>query len=204
MLVPLELRNKITYKKYYKKDLIYSNDSNKVLYIISGVSYIVKYDDQGEIIFPYIITPDEFLGINNLLGSSFGSWEVIIDSMSAEVYEIPKDIFNKYILPSPIFLESYLEKSSNVITHIAKAFYIYNQGGAVAYFAFFLEYIFTKFNLFTLKRYPDLTKVLCISKATLYNITNKFIEEGVVIKEKNELILLDKKKLKTYFEDFIE
>lgn len=204
MLVPLELRNKIIYKKYYKNDLIYSNDSNKVLYMISGISYIAKYDDQGEIIFPYIITPDEFLGINNLLGSSFGSWEVIVNSPSAEVYEIPKDIFNKYILPSPIFLEYYLEKSSNIVAHIAQAFYIYNQGGAVAYFAFFLEYIFTKFNLFTIKRYLDLTKVLYISKATLYNITNKLIEDGAIKKEKNALILLDKKKLKMYFEDFIE
>lgn len=199
-LIPSESMKKITYKEYNKRELILSSNQNKIIYLISGYAHMIRYDRDEEHTFPYVFCKDEFIGVKNMLADPGYLWEVYTHKEKARVYEIPCDIFEKYILPSPIFLESYLKKVNQMLVQGNKAYYIHFKGGALAYFAFILDYAFSVHPIFTLYRYTDLAYVASISKASLYNFTNKFIEEGIIKKEKNTLTPLDRVKLKKYYE----
>lgn len=202
-LIPKELQKKIIYKEYINKSLILSSDQNKIIYLISGYAHIVRYEESGEHIYPYVFSDDEFIGTKNFVSNPQPIWDVIANTGKAYGYEIPPEIFDKYILPSPIFINHYLLKISKIFSQGNKAYYIYFKGGAMAHFAFILDYAFSVYGVFTIDKYSNLTRLISASKASLYNFTNELIERKIIKKERSSLILLDKKKLRGYFEHYL-
>lgn len=200
-LLPAALKNKIKFKRYKKGDFIYEQGDEKVIYIKEGKAIKVRCDEDGEKVFPYMFSDDEFAGVNAYFAGGT-DWEVIAYSDEVVGYEIPNSIFKEYILSTAIFTQEYIPKCTKLIYHGVRGFYIYSQGGATAYFAYLLNYLCKDSNTFHFDSYTEITKLIYVNKSTLYKITNQFIDEGIIDKYKNSIKIIDREALLSYFESY--
>ncbi len=203
-MLPASLRHKVKFKKYKKGDYIFEQGTDNIIYLKSGKAIKIRCDDDDEKIFPYMFSGDEFVGVNSYFKGIEGwDWEVMAFSDEVEGYEIPTHLFRDYILSTPLFTQEYLPKCTKIISQGLRGFYIYSQGGAVPYFAYILlNYFCENSNVFYFDSYSYLTKAVYVNKSTLYKITNQFIEEGLMEKNKHNLKILNRKALKKYYESY--
>lgn len=201
-LLPSVVKDKVTFKRYKKGEYIYENGNDNIFYIKEGKGVKIRCDEDGEKIYPYMFSDDEFIGVNAYFTGET-DWEVIAYTDEVTGVEIPKKIFKEYILSTPIFTQEYLPKANRLLTEGVRGFYIYSQGGAAAYFAYLLLNYFCKDNnLFHFESYTMLTKAVYVNKSTLYKITNQFIDEGLIEKYKNTIKVLDREGLLQYFSSY--
>ncbi|WP_028857676.1 Crp/Fnr family transcriptional regulator [Psychrilyobacter atlanticus] len=203
-LLPKSVKDKIKFKRYKKGNLLYGQGDDKVFYIKKGNAIKIRCDEDGEKIFPYMFSDDEFVGVNACFTSgSDWDWEVIASSNEVTGYEIPTSIFKKYILSTSLFMEDYMPKCTNILFQGLRGFYIYSQGGAAAYYAYIISNYFCKdSNTFYFDSYTQLTRAVYVNKSTLYKITNQFIHEGIIEKYKNSIKVIDRKALIKYFDSY--
>lgn len=95
-----------------------------------------------------------------------------------------------------------MPKCIEIIYQGLRGFYIYSQGGAAAYYAYILNYFCKENNTFHFDSYTELTKAVFVNKSTLYKITNQFIEEGIIEKNKHSIKILDREALIGYFDAY--
>lgn len=200
-LLPKSIKGKVKLKKYIKGDFIYEKGDNKVIYIKKGKAIKLRCDEDGEKLFPYIFSEDEFVGVNAFFTGE-SDWEVRASTKEVIGFEIPNYIFKEYILSTPIFTQEYIPKCTKLIYQGVRGFYIYSQGGAAAYYAYILNYFCADNNIFHFDSYTNLTKAVYVNKSSLYKITNQFIKEGIIEKNKNNIKILDRKALIQYFDSY--
>lgn len=200
-LIPEEVKKKVKFKRYSKMDFIYEQGEDKIIYIIKGQALKVRIDEDGEKTFPYIFSNDEFAGVNAYFAGG-SDWEVVALSREVEGIEIPTSIFEEYILTTPLFIKKYIPKCTKLLYQGLRGFYIYTQGGTVAYFAYLLCIMSKDKNIIQFDSYTDLTRLIYTNKSSLYRITNQLTEEGLIEKNKNTITIQDRKGLEKYFESY--
>ncbi|ADO81840.1 Crp/Fnr family transcriptional regulator [Ilyobacter polytropus] len=200
-LLPKSVRDKIKFKRYKKGEFIYEDGDEKVFYIKKGRGMKIRCDEDGEKVFPYIFSDDEFIGVNAYFTGG-SDWEVIAYSKEVTGFEIPKSIFKEYILSTPLFTEEYLPKCVKLLFQGLRGFYIDSQGGAAAYYAYVLSCFCKESNIFHFDSYTELTKAVYVNKSTLYKITNQFIDEGIIEKYKNSIKIINREALVKYFDTY--
>ena len=200
-LLPNSVKDKIKFKKYKKGDYLYEDGDDKIIYIKKGKGMKIRCDKDGEKVFPYMFSDDEFIGVNAYFTGG-SDWEVIAYTDEVIVFEIPKSIFKEYILGTPIFIEEYLPKCTKLLFQGLRGFYIYTQGGAVAYYAYILNCFCKDTNIFPFDSYTDMTKSVYVNKSTLYKITKQFIDEGIIEKNIHSIKIIDRKALIKYFDSY--
>jgi CRP-like cAMP-binding protein len=200
-LLPRSVKDKVKFKRYKKGEFIYEDGDDKIFYIKKGRGMKVRCDEDGEKVFPYIFSDDEFIGVNAYFTGGT-DWEVISHSNEVIGFEIPRSIFKEYILSTPLFTQEYLPKCTKLLFQGLRGFYIYSQGGASAYYAYVLNCFCKGSNTFHFDSYTELTKAIYVNKSTLYKITNQFIDEGIIEKHKNNITIIDKKALINYFDSY--
>lgn len=203
-LLPNSVKEKIKFKRYKKGNIIFGQGEKKVFYLKKGNAIKIRYDEDGEKIFPYMFSGDEFIGVNICVnGKSDWDWEVIASTIEVTGFEIPVSIFKQYILMTPLFMEEYMPKAINILIQGLRGFYIHSQGGAAAYYAYIIATYFCKnTNTFYFDSYTQLTKAVYVNKSSLYKITNQFIEEGIIEKSKHSIKIIDRKALESYFDSY--
>lgn len=203
VLLPKAVRNQAKFKRYKRGDFIFEQGNNKVFYMKEGTAVKVRCDEDGEKTYPYMFSDDEFIGVNAYFtGRSNWDWEVIASSDEVIGYEMSYATFKEYILSTPIFTQQYLPKCTKLLFQGLRGFYIYSQGGATAYYAYILNCFCENSNVFHFDSYTELTKTIYVNKSTLYKITNQFIEEGIIEKNKHSIKILDREALIGHFENY--
>jgi len=200
-LLPKSVKEKVKFKRYKKGEFIYENGSDKIIYMKGGQAMKLRCDEDGEKVFPYIYSGGEFIGVNAFFAGG-SDWEVIAQSNEVTGFEIPDYIFKEYILSTPLFTQEYLPKCVEIIYQGLRGFYIYSQGGALAYYAYLLNCFCKDSNTFHFDSYTELTKSIYVNKSTLYKITNQFIDEGIIEKYKTSIKIIDREALISYFESY--
>ena len=202
-LLPKSVRDKVKFKRYKKGDFIYEEGDDKIIYIKEGKAIKIRCDEDGEKLFPYMFSDDEFVGVNSYFtGGADWDWEVIASSDEVTGFEIPKSVFKEYILSTPLFTQEYLPKCTKILFNGLRGFYIYSQGGAAAYYAYILNYFCKDSNTFYFDSYTELTRAVYVNKSTLYKITNHFIDEGIIEKYKNSIKIIDREALIKHFDSY--
>lgn len=200
-LLPKSVKDKVKFKRYKKGDFIYEDGDNKIIYIKEGIGMKIRCDEDGEKVFPYMFSDDEFIGVNAYFTGGT-DWEVVAYSDEVIGFEIPHSIFKEYILSTPIFTQEYIPKCTKLLFQGLRGFYIYSQGGATAYYAYILNYFCKDSNVFHFDSYTELTKAVYVNKSTLYKITNHFIDEGIIEKYKNSIKIIDREALVKYYDSY--
>ncbi|WP_319370027.1 cyclic nucleotide-binding domain-containing protein [uncultured Ilyobacter sp.] len=200
-LLPKSVKDKVKFKRYKKGEFIYEDGDDKIFYIKEGKGMKIRCDEDGEKIFPYIFSNDEFIGVNAYFTGG-SDWEVIVYSKEVIGFEIPNSIFKEYILSTPLFIEEYLPKCIQLLFQGLRGFYINSQGGAAAYYAYVLSCFCKDSNIFYFDSYTELTKSIYVNKSTLYKITNQFINEGIIEKDKHSIKIIDREALTRYFDSY--
>lgn len=200
-LIPQKFKMKVKFKRYKKGDYIYEKGSDKIIYIKEGKAIKLRCDEDGEKLFPHIFSDDEFVGVNAFFTGE-SDWEVKVSSNELIAYEIPLYIFKEYILSTPLFTQEYIPKCTKFLSRGLRGFYIYSQGGAVAYYAYLLNYFCSDSDTFHFDSYTQLTKSLYVNKSSLYKITKQFVDEGIIEKNQHSIKIIDRVGLINYFDSY--
>ncbi len=189
-----EYLNEISIVQYKKGQYIARADENftEVFYILDGdviVECITKY---GKIFLVDELSKNEFVGKFSYMYEQNLFCDIKAVS-NVSLLKINKDTFGK-LQKNPEFLKFFLYKISNRIYYMYKKLMMKNLFTSEEMFAFYLlknsQDAIVKF-----KSMNELCNIIPMSRKGLYNVINKFIKKGCIRKEKNSIIITDKKQL---------
>lgn len=197
-----EIIKNLRIKEYTKGEFLLTIDEHKILYILEGTVYLIRYHGDKKIIHPYFFKKHQFVGVNMYLQKDIKDWEIEAATDKVRVVVLEEKLLEEHVLNNAKLLRLILEKSAAVLRQGMRGFFIRSSGGAKVFFAFLLINNSVEGKMYFL-RYTDVADVLNVSKSMLYKLTGELIDEGCIEKDRNCITILDEEKLKGYYEEYI-
>ena len=186
-----EQEKKLVKLSTYKEGeiLFYENDVCHTLGIVkSGEITISSITFTGNEIIYNRLTKGQMFG-NNLLFSSDNKYRGNVKaSYKCEVYLINKDNLRKILMNNEVFLNEYLAIQSNFARSLNTKIKLLSFTSAKERF---LYYLFVNNNHINFKNVTTLSQSLYLTREVTSRLISKLVDEGIIKRNKNEIILLD-------------
>lgn len=187
-------------KTFKKGEFIYTSGwDRKVGYILSGEVLASKHLSERIILYPIGFKSGEFMGINLYFFDANN--DNVFDCLAK--YDDTKVVFleNKLLeklLDRADFLKMLVYDNEKIILNTI-ALTMFLAYGPLGYFAYILD-ITAVGNRVFYERFLDYCDYLNINKTRLYEITNELIEKQIITKEKKYIEIIDRDRLREFFE----
>lgn len=186
-----EQEKKLVKLSTYKEGeiLFYENDVCHTLGIVkSGEITISSITFTGNEIIYNRLTKGQMFG-NNLLFSSDNKYRGNVKaSYKCEVYLINKDNLRKILMNNEAFLNEYLAIQSNFARSLNTKIKLLSFTSAKERF---LYYLFVNNNHINFKNVTTLSQSLYLTREVTSRLISKLVDEEIIKRNKNEIILLD-------------
>ena len=169
-----------------------SENLEDIFFILNGtvkVECITKY---GKVFLVDDLTKNEFVGKISYMHDQNLFCDITATS-NASLLKINKNTFKK-LQKNPEFLKIFLIKTSNRIYYMYKKLMMKELFRLEEIFAYYILQN-SENDVFKFKSMYNLCKVLSVSRKNLYNVINKFTNNGYIRKCDNSIIILDKSHL---------
>lgn len=196
-----DLIRNLRVREYHRGEFLLTIEEHKIVYILEGTVYAIRYHGDKKIINPYFFNKNQLVGVNMYLQKKIKDWEMVAASKKVKAVVLDEKLLEGHLLNNAKILRFILEKSAGVMRRGMRGFFIRSHGGAKVFFAFLLISNSVEGKMYFLK-YTDIADVLNVGKSMLYKLTGELIEEGCIKKEKNYITILDKEKLMEYYEEY--
>ncbi|UUV19702.1 helix-turn-helix domain-containing protein [Fusobacteria bacterium ZRK30] len=197
-----DLIKNLSIREYNRGEFLLAIDEHKILYLLEGTVYAVRYHDGEKIIHPYFFKPNQFIGINMYLQKDIRDWEMVAATKKVRAVILEEKFLEEHMFNDAKILRFILEGGSGVIRRGGRGYFMRSHGGAKVFFAFILMSNSVEGKMHFLK-YNDIAHVLNVGRSMLYKLTGELTEEGCIKKEKNFITILDEEKLKKYYEEYM-
>lgn len=189
-----EYLNEVAIVNYKKGQYIARSDENftEIFYILDGNVIVECVTEYGKNFLVDELSKNEFVGKFSYMYEQNLFCDIKAAS-NVSLLKINKDTFNK-LQKNPEFLKVFLYKISNRIYYMYKKLMMKNLFASEELFAFYLLKN-SEGDIFKFKYTSELCNIFPISRKGLYNVINKLIKKGFIRKEKNSIIITDKKQL---------
>ena len=186
--------NEIAVINYKKGQYIARSDEKftEIFFILSGNVKVECITEYGKSFLVDELSENEFVGKISYLYEQHLYCDIKATSNVA-LLKIHKETFDK-LQKKPEFLKIFLFKTSNRIYYMYKKLMMKNLFDLEELFAFYLLKQAEQ-DIFKFKNASDLCNLFPISRKGLYNVMNKLIRKGAIQREKNSIIIADKKQL---------
>ncbi|MBP2642864.1 MAG: Crp/Fnr family transcriptional regulator [Firmicutes bacterium] len=189
-----EYMNEISIVNYKKGQYITRSDENftEIFFVLDGNVKVECITEYGKSFLVDELTENEFVGKFSYMYEQNLFCDIKATS-NVVLLKINKDTFDK-LQKNSEFLKIFLYKTSNRIYHMYKKLMMKNLFSLEELFAYYLLEN-SESNIFKFKSKNDLCNLFPISRKSLYNIINKLVEKNFIRKDKNLIIIIDKKQL---------
>ncbi|MCS5422728.1 MULTISPECIES: Crp/Fnr family transcriptional regulator [Psychrilyobacter] len=197
-----DLIKNLSIREYHRGEFLLALDERKILYLLEGTVYAVRYHDGEKIIHPYFFKPNQFIGINMYLQKDIRDWEMVAATKKVRAVVLDEKFLEEHMFNDAKILRFILERGSGVIRQGARGFFMRSHGGAKVFFAFIIMSNSVDGKMHFLK-YNDIAHVLNVGRSMLYKLTGELVHEGCIEKNKDCINILDEEKLKRYYEEYM-
>ncbi|MBP2655131.1 MAG: Crp/Fnr family transcriptional regulator [Firmicutes bacterium] len=189
-----EYLNEIPIVNYKRGQYITRSDENftEIFFILDGNVKVECITEYGKSFLVDELSKNEFVGKFSYMYEQNLFCDIKATS-NASLLKINNETFDK-LQKNPEFLKMFLYKISNRIYHMYKKLMMKNLFSLEELFAFYLLKS-SEEGIFNFKSTSDLCNIFPISRKGLYNVINKLVKEELIRKEKNSIVILNKKKL---------
>ncbi|UUV19629.1 hypothetical protein NRK67_09410 [Fusobacteria bacterium ZRK30] len=187
-------------KTFKKGEFIYTSGwDRKVGYILNGEVLVSKHLSERIILYPIGFKSGEFMGINLYFFDSNNDnvFDCLAKYDDTKIAFLEKKLFEK-LLERADFLKMLIYDNEKIILN-AIGLTMFLAHGPLGYFAYILDITAIEDKVFY-ERFLDYCDYLNINKTRLYEITNELIEEQVIVKERKYIEIIDRDRLREYFE----
>jgi hypothetical protein len=187
-------------KTFKKGEFIYTSGwDRKVGYILNGEVLVSKHFSERTILYPIGFKSGEFMGINLYFFDSNNDnfFDCLAKYDDTKVAFLEKELFER-LLDRHDFLKMLIYDNEKIILNTI-GLTMFLAHGPLGYFAYILDITAREDKVFY-ERFLDYCDYLNINKTRLYEITNELIEEKVIIKERKYIEIIERDRLKRYFE----
>lgn len=201
--IPHQERKKLKTVKYSKGEFLEYELDSKLVFITQGNALIVRYSEDREVIYPYLIREGDLLGMKKYITGEFMDWDVIAYTETVSILEIPVPILEKYVFSDLSYYNALLKKTILAFQNGVRGFYVKTTGGSKAYLAYLIYILSEEDDGFLAgDNFINFKNVLMTNKSMLYKTVNKLVDEKIIEKEKNRIIIRDRKALIELFSDY--
>lgn len=201
-IIPKEIQKTLIKKKFSRGEFISYGSNGKIGLLLKGEVIGVRYHDDQRAVFPKLLRRGDFLGISFLLLDGDLDFELEART-DVDVLEIPEDIFKKHVLSDLNVHINLLKKINSYLLQATRAFFIRIHGGTKAYFAYILYTFSEHEDVVYLKSYTEISNVIFSNKTMFYRLVKEFQEREIIEKNRNTLVIKNRKLLEPYFEEYI-
>jgi len=197
-----DLIENLRIREYHRGEFLLTIDEHKIVYILEGTVYAVRYYGGKKTINPYFFNKNQFIGVNMYLQKDIRDWEMVAASKTVRAVVLDEKLLEEHLLNDVKILRFILERGAGAIRRGMRGSFIRANGGAKVFFAFLLISNSVDRKMYFWK-YGDIADVLNVGKSMLYKLTGELTEEGCIKKEKNCITILDEEKLKEYYKEYM-
>ena len=201
--LPKDVFNTLQKVTSHRGEHIYTEEDEKIYFLLEGRAVLIRYDGSKENFYPYIFNKGDYVGISSFLTSEKNNWDIKIISKSANLLIISSKITNKYILPNPTLLIDFIKKGFDILNRGSISYRIKAQGGIIPLFSYLIIKNSTN-GKFSFYSNSNLSKLMGVSRNTFYETVKTFEEKKLIIKKRNEITILNDQKLKKLYSPYIE
>lgn len=192
--------------KELSKGIIFNDEihGKKIFFIVEGtVLASILYKDR-EILSPYFFKKNNFLGLIFLFKDYHLIPHLQLSSPAdtLKIIEIDVEKLKIALIKDPAFHVLLLEEHLKIFRDLYTVSLILTCGGNKAAFTYLLYINSIDQKVFFFK-YTDFANILNISSTMLYKLSNKLEEEGIIIKKRKYVQILDPEKLTQCFENIL-
>ncbi|GLI55643.1 hypothetical protein PM10SUCC1_11570 [Propionigenium maris DSM 9537] len=192
--IPEDVLNNLSIKEYHKGDLFCTREDKNIYVVLKGTVRGIRFHGMNEIYYPFLFKPGDSIGFLYSLKPYEKNWEVVVVSKTVEVIVFNPSIIEKYIMNDLKAFKYFVLNTMDAVERGMTSFFLRIYGGSEALFAYGLVNNEDKGRV-AFESYTNLAKGLGISRSMLYRIIKKFVREGLIQKEKNEIIIKNKRGL---------
>ncbi len=199
--LPPEVIESLQLSSFSPGEMILSANENKIFYIQKGFVHAVSHYEKREYLLPFRLKPGDIAGVNtySLYRDKWWEFRAVTD---VEGFFLSHEVLNNYVCNNLDSYKALMQFAASITEKVALCLYIQVHGGAKSLLAYGLVEYSTN-NEFEYQKHENIAKALNISRARLYKIEEEFTKKRLIRKERKKIIILNRKRLKDYYREFL-